>query len=91
MGASLLCALGALIGLVAAPSPTMAGFKNNTPIWSQVDVLICKGSYRLVCVEEVCFKKTSKAEWRIDFKKKKIFSYALFSTTCNQPELLNSL
>ena len=69
-------AIAALTGGLAA-SPAAAKFDNQKPIWSQVDVLICRGTHRQVCAEELCFKKTSKAEWRIDFKQKKIFKSGL--------------
>ena len=57
----------------AAAAPALAAYDNAKPIWSQVDELVCRGSFRLVCVEENCFRKISKATWRIDFKQKKIF------------------
>ena len=75
ISASVALALGATLSAatIAPPAQAEQNYDNKKPLWTQVEELTCRGSHRQVCVEDVCFRKVSKAQWRINFKDKKIY------------------
>jgi hypothetical protein len=61
-----------LIFFIFLSNNAFSKLRNDIPIWSQVNKLICLGQYRLQCSNTICSKKDLTAKWKVDFINEKI-------------------
>lgn len=61
-----------LLYLVIFSSGAYAKYRNDIPIWEQVEKLICVGEYWLTCNKNKCIENKSTARWLVDFIEEKV-------------------
>ena len=62
----------AFVLLLGGSSLCQANYDNKTPLWKQVNNLICQARQNYVCMRDQCAAKESTAFWDVDFRKNQI-------------------